>query len=200
MIESDVELLVNFCARFFINLVTIVVLVRYVYHQKNRNKDLLFTYSSFNFVIFIISYLLNRVDISLGAAFGLFAVFSMLRYRTEELSLKDMTYLFLSITVGLISSITKLGLTDVKMEFLAISIFNVIVLLIAFAFESNLFIKDVFYKTITYNNLDNIQPENETLLIEQLKVKTGLNIYKLEIQKIDFLKNSVNIKVYYKVN
>src|SRR4051812_24200076 len=86
--------------RLLIDILTVLLLVRYIYFPLYKSKELFFTFFIFNLVIFLISFLLNKVDLSMGAAFGLFAVFSMLRYRTENISIKDMTYLFLSIAIG----------------------------------------------------------------------------------------------------
>src|ERR1043165_2072258 len=98
----------KFFWRLLIDLLSITVLVRFIYFRIYRKKDYLFTFYLFNIIIYIITYLLNKVDLSMGAAFGLFAVFSMLRYRTEGITIKDMTYLFLVIAIGLINAIIKI--------------------------------------------------------------------------------------------
>src|ERR1043166_2647160 len=94
--------------RLLIDLAAIFLLVRVIYFPIYRQREYFFMFVIFNLIIFLISFLLNKVDLSLGAAFGLFAVFSMLRYRTESVSIKDMTYLFLSIAIGLMTAITRL--------------------------------------------------------------------------------------------
>jgi hypothetical protein len=95
-----------FIAKLIIDLVALTVLVRYVYLKHHHRTDLMLTFYSFNVIVFFISYLLNRVELSTGAAFGLFAIFSMLRYRTEGISAKDMTYLFLCIALGLVMAVS----------------------------------------------------------------------------------------------
>ena len=97
----------KFFWRLLIDVISMIVLVRFIYFRIYRKKDYLFTFFLFNIIIFIITYLLNKVDMSMGAAFGLFAVFSMLRYRTEGITTKDMTYLFIVIAMGLITAVSK---------------------------------------------------------------------------------------------
>ena len=97
----------KFFIRLLIDLVSVIMLVRLIYFPLYRNREYVFTFFIFNILIYLITFLLNKVELSMGAAFGLFAVFSMLRYRTENISAKDMTYLFLVIAMGLISAVTK---------------------------------------------------------------------------------------------
>src|SRR5215204_4290980 len=94
--------------RILIDLATVFVLVRYIYFPIYKHKEFFFMFVIFNLIIFLVSFLLNKVDLSMGAAFGLFAVFSMLRYRTDNISIKDMTYLFLCIAIGLVTAVTKI--------------------------------------------------------------------------------------------
>lgn len=126
----------------------------------------------------------------MGAAFGLFAVFSLLRYRTENISAKDMTYLFIVIAMGLITSVSK-G------TYFEVALINLIIITIAFLMDGNLFMKNEHIQKIRYENIDMIRPENKLLLIEDLKKRTGLNIHKISIGKINFMKDTASIKVYY---
>src|SRR5437870_4324306 len=108
---SNVDLFDKLSDKFFwrllIDICSVTILVRLIYFRIYRKKDYLFTYYLFNIIIYIITYLLNKVDLSMGAAFGLFAVFSILRYRTEGISTKEMTYLFIVIAIGLICAVSK---------------------------------------------------------------------------------------------
>ena len=126
----------------------------------------------------------------MGAAFGLFAVFSLLRYRTENISAKDMTYLFIVIALGMISAVNK-G------TFIETSVINMIILVIAYAMDANLFMKNENTKKIHYENIELIQPENRLLLMKDLKLRTGLNIHKVIIDQIDFVHDSAIIIVHY---
>ena len=111
-----------FLFRFLIDIISVFILVRFVYYKVYKRSDLFFTFFIFNIVIFLICFLLNKVELSMGAAFGLFAVFSMLRYRTEDISIKDMSYLFLVIAIGLIAAVTKVKGTSDAYEYLFLMI------------------------------------------------------------------------------
>lgn len=136
----------------------------------------------------------------MGAAFGLFAVFSMLRYKTEEIAIKDMTYLFLVIALGLVSAVTKVKDTADGIECLFIVGINVTVLVITYLLESNLFMKKEVVKTILYENIEMIKAGKEEELLADLKLRTGFNVHRYSIHKVDFLKDAAQIKVYFYEN
>jgi hypothetical protein len=183
--------------RLLIDLVSVFLLVRVIYYPIYKHRELFFTYFIFNLVIFLISFLLNKVDLSMGAAFGLFAVFSMLRYKTEEIAIKDMTYLFLVIAIGLISAVTKIKGADDNIEYIFLIAVNVVILLITYLLESNLLMKKEMVKTILYENIELIRSGKQDELLADLKLRTGFNIHRYSVHKIDFLKDAAQIKVYY---
>ena len=133
----------------------------------------------------------------MGAAFGLFAVFSMLRYRTEDISIKDMTYLFLVIAIGLISAVTKVKDASENYEVVFLALINGVIVLLAFLLESKLLIKKEVVKIINYENIELISEERHPELIVDIKKRTGINVHRISIQKIDFLRDSAQIKIYY---
>lgn len=180
----------KFFIRMLINVLSVTALVRLVYFPIYKKKDFFFTFFLFNIVIFILTYLLNKVDLSMGAAFGLFAVFSLLRYRTENISAKDMTYLFTVIAVGLITSVNK-G------TYFETIIINVIIILFAYFLDGNILVKNEKSQLIQYEKIDLIQPQKEAELIADLKTRTGLNVHKVSINYIDFLKDTAELTVYY---
>jgi uncharacterized lipoprotein YehR (DUF1307 family) len=183
--------------RLLIDFVSIFVLIRLVYFPVYKKRELFFTFFIFNLVIFLICFLLNKVDLSMGAAFGLFAVFSMLRYRTEELSMKDMTYLFLVIAMGLISAVTKVKDADEYHEYILLGIINAVIIGLAYLLESKLILKKESVKTILYENIDLIIPERHADLMAEIRKRTGINVHRISIQKMDFLKDAAQIKIYY---
>jgi hypothetical protein len=183
--------------RLSIDFFSVFILVRFVYFPANKKREFFFTFFVFNIVIFLLSFLLNKVDLSLGAAFGLFAVFSMLRYRTENISIKDMTYLFLVIAIGLINAITKIKGADDSYEYVFLGVINVFVLALAFLLESKLFFKKEGVKLIVYEKIELVKAENQEHLIEDIKARTGLNVYRISILKIDFVNDSAQIKIYF---
>lgn len=180
----------KFFIRLFIDLISVFVLIRLIFYKNYKKADQYLTFFAFNLVIFLITYLLNKVEMSMGAAFGLFAVFSMLRYRTESISTKDMTYLFLVIAIGLLSAISKGGWDE-------LALLNGIILTATFLLESNWLIKKEFTKNIVYDNINLITPEKRTELLADLKKRTGFNVHRVEIQEIDFLKDATRMTIYF---
>ena len=180
----------KFFWRLLIDVLSMVVLVRFIYFRIYKKKDYLFTFFLFNIIIFIITYLMNKVDMSLGAAFGLFAVFSMLRYRTEGISTKDMTYLFIVIAIGLICAVSK-G------TYFELSLITAILIAFTYALDGNWLVRNELVKTIQYENIELIKPENYNALIDDLKKRTGLNIHRASVNRIDFLKDIAVVKIYY---
>lgn len=189
--QSQVSLdLLALLARLFINLLAVGILVRLVYFRIYRKTDLFLTFFMFNLIIFLITYLLNQVQMSIGAAFGLFAVFSMLRYRTEGLSAKDMTYLFVVIAMGLISAVSN-G------SWVQVALIDGLILFMVQLLEGNWLIRREFSKTITYDRIGLITPDQRPELLEDLRNRTGLSIHRVDIQDMDFLKDSARITAYY---
>jgi hypothetical protein len=187
--KDKIQINENFFICLAIDVVTVLLIILLIYYPNNRNKDYIFTFIIFNIIIFLLTFVLNKVKISMGAAFGLFAVFSMLRYRTAGISMKDMTYLFIFIALGLIGAI--------QLEYYELAILNGVIILFTFVLDGNVFMKREFLKTVQYENIEMIKPENHKLLIEDLRMRTGLNIHRITINKIDFLKDTANISIYF---
>lgn len=180
----------KFFWRLLIDVISMVVLVRFIYFRNYRKKDYLFTFFLFNIIIFIITYMLNKVDMSMGAAFGLFAVFSMLRYRTEGISTKDMTYLFIVIAMGLITAVSK-G------TYFELIVIDFIIIAFTYALDGNWLVRNEMAKNIIYENIEMIRPEHHEQLMEDLRKRTGLDIHRFSVNRVDFLKDVANIKIYY---
>lgn len=180
----------KFFLRLAVDLAAVFVLIRFVYFPIYRSREYIFTFFIFNLIIFLITFLLNKVEMSMGAAFGLFAVFSMLRYRTEDISIKDMTYMFLVIAMGLINAVTK-GSWD------EITLISAIIIIITYLLESNVLMKKEISKVVLYENIEMIKPENRHLLIADLEQRLGVKINQVTIGKIDFLRDSAQVQVHY---
>ncbi len=172
-----------------INLLNVALIIGLIYYPNYRKLDYIFTLIIFNLVIFLLTFVLKYVKLSVGAAFGLFAVFSMLRYRTEGISMKDLTYLFIFIAMGVLSAI--------QLEYYELAVLHGIILTSIFILDGNLIFKREMLKSIQYENIDMIKPGNHEELIEDLRKRTGLNIHRIVIGKINFLKDSAVIKAYY---
>ncbi len=181
-----------FVIRLLINLVSMIVLVRFIYFGVHNRRDLFSPFFLLNFIIFLLAYMLKISEgfDSIGSAFGLLAAFSLMRFRTSTLSMKDMTYLFIVMTVGLINSV-------MKGSYLEIVVVNSIIISAVFAIDGNLLIRDEKTKTIEIESLENIKPEQRKLLVDNLRQRTGLDIQKISIDYIDFVRNRATITIYY---
>lgn len=180
----------QFLMRILIDILAVSVMVRLVYFRYYKKSDLFLTFFGFNLIIFLVSYLLNKVDMTLGAAFGLFAVFSMLRFRTEGINTKDMTYLFLVIAMGLVTAISK----GTWQEMILI---NLVIIGLTFLIESSILIKKEAFHVIDYDNLEFLKPQNRAELMKDIQNRTGLEIHRIEIIKIDLLKDAALLHAYY---
>jgi hypothetical protein len=180
----------KFIVRLAINVLSVTILIGWIYYKNYRKSDLFLTFFGFNLIIFFITYLLNKVEMSLGAAFGLFAVFSILRFRTEGISTKDMTYLFLVIALGLINAISKGSWDD-------LTIMNTILVAGIGILESGILIKKEVSKMVIYDKIELITPERKADLIADLSSRTGMPIHRVEFQEYDFLKDAAQITIYY---
>jgi hypothetical protein len=180
----------KFFLRLLIDLVSVALIVRAIYLPNYRKRDHMFTFFMFNLVIYIISYLLSKVDMSFGAAFGLFAVFSLLRYRTENISEKDMTYLLLFIAMGLVNA-------TVKGTYFESFIINGILILAAWVLDGNVLIRNEKTQQVYYERIELVHESKREELISDLRTRTGLDIHKVSVVHIDFIKDSAELKIYY---
>ncbi len=191
------QLVSNMGIRLIIDLVALFILIRFIYFPIYKHRELFLTFYIFNLVIFLMSYLLNKAELSMGAAFGLFAVFGMLRYKTEELSIKDMTYLFMVIAMGLITAIARIDQVLPGYEYLFLILINLLIIVAVFVVEHSWMVKKEGSKIIVYDNLDLIHADKKQLLIDDLISKTGISVTRISILKIDFQKKAAQIKIYY---
>jgi len=187
--QKEVEINKSFFINLSIDIVALLLIIGLIYYPNYKRLDTIFTFVLFNISIYLLTFLLNQVKISMGAAFGLFAVFSMLRYRTAGISMKDMTYLFVFIAMGLLSGI-QLDVIEL------IIVFSVIFVAI-FLFDTKLLIKRESTKIVYFENIDMIHTDKEQELIEELRKRTGLNIHRISIEEISYLKDSATINIYY---
>jgi hypothetical protein len=178
--------------RFLFNSLIIFLLVKQLYYNTTRRKDYLFTYLLIAAVVFFLCFLLENVKLQLGFALGLFAIFGILRYRTQQIPIKEMTYLFLVIGISVINA-----LSNDKISYAELIFTNLALFIITFILEKTWYLKHENIKRITYEKIENILPENRHILIADLEKRTGLKINKLEIGRINFLRDSVRIMIYY---
>lgn len=178
--------------RFGMNLAVIIVLVRWLYYSGSRRKDYLFTYILISTVVFLLCYLLESVSLQIGFALGLFAIFGIIRYRTNPMPIKEMTYLFLVIGVSVINALTA-GTSLFEILFA-----NIAVVLITFGLEKVWLLRHISSKTIVYEKINLIVPEKYEEMIADLQQRTGItDIKKVEIGAINFLKDTCRMIIYY---
>jgi hypothetical protein len=180
----------KFVIRLAIDLLTTFIIIRLIYFRHYKRTELFLTFFAFNVTIFLIAYLLNRVEMTMGAAFGLFAVFSMLRYRTENISTKDMTYIFIVIAVGLVMAISRGGWDE-------LALIGLIVVTLMALLESDWLIRREFTQEVYYDRIELVQPHRRAELLADLRERTGLDIIRIEIGNIDLLRDAARITIYY---
>lgn len=177
---------------FLLNSIALVIIVRYLYYPKTKRKDYLFTYFLIGSLIFLMCYLLANVQLQLGFALGLFAVFGIIRYRTDAVPIKEMTYLFIVIGLSVINALSGTNVSIVNLLFT-----NFAIIAITYGLERVWLLKHESSKIIVYEKINLIKPENYNLLLEDLKSRTGISITRFEIGRIDFLRDTTRIKIYY---
>jgi hypothetical protein len=184
--------LIDFLARFVFNFVVAYTIIRWIYYPVHKNKDYFFTYFLFNIIIFLLCYMMKNTQLEIGVAFGLFAVFSILRYRTMNVSIMDMSYLFVVIAIGVVNS-----LSNEQVSIMEVILANILVVLIIFVMERVWLVRHASSKTVVYEKIENIRPENHDKLIADLRERTGLNIHRVEIGRIDFMRDVARVRIFY---
>jgi hypothetical protein len=182
---------IDLVSRFFINSLSVIALIKFIYYFIHKKSNYLFTFFSFNLIIFVISFLFNKVEMSMGAAFGLFAVFSMLRYRTESLDITEMTYLFLSIAFGLLNAL-------ISANWYEILLIDILILGLVIVFESKWVANHESSKKIIYDRLDLLAKSDKADLLLDLSKRTGYGVTKVEVESMDLLKDVAMLVIYYK--
>tara|TARA_B100001750_G_C15501486_1_gene597493 strand:- start:1032 stop:1673 length:642 start_codon:yes stop_codon:yes gene_type:complete len=174
------------------NLLITTIIIRYIYYPVTRNKDYLFTYFLISLTVFVLCFLLDNVKLELGFALGLFAIFGIIRYRTDPIPIKEMTYLFLVIGISVINA-----LANKKISYLELVFANFFIIGITYGLEKIWLLKHESRKNISYEKIELIKPEKREELLADLKQRTGINIIRVEIGRIDFLRDTVNIRIFY---
>jgi hypothetical protein len=178
--------------KFALNLGVVYVLIRRIYYPIHRKKDFLFTYFLFNILIFFLCGLLNSVKLSTGFAFGLFAIFSILRYRTEQISIKDMTYLLAVIAVAVMNA-----LFGKKVSLIELLFTNALILVAAYVLEHLWLTRHEAMRQLIYERIDLIKPERREQLYADLHERLGVKVSRVEIGRIDLLRDTVQLRVFY---
>lgn len=177
------------------NLSIILIIVRYIYYPITKNKDYLFTYLLISLTVFLLCILLDSVKIELAFALGLFAIFGIIRYRTDPIPIKEMTYLFLVIGVSVINA-----LANKKISYSELVFANVMIIAVTYGLEKIWLLRHETRKNIIYEKIDLIGPDKRDELLLDLKERTGIDVVRVEIRRIDFLKDIAYLRIFYYEN
>lgn len=180
-----------FIIRYILNIAVTIIVVN-LYYKFSKNKDFFFTFIAFNSLIFFMVYIMSKVDIGVGFGFGLFALFSILRYRTEAVGIKEMTYLFVVITIGVINA-----LTEDKFSYVELITINLLIIFLTYWLERLMVRQTLTTYNIVYEKIENITPTRSEILYNDLTQRTGLVIDSVKIKNIDFLRDVANIQIRY---
>lgn len=177
--------------RFGFNLLITGIIIHFLYYKKGKRREYYFTLFMFSITMFLLIYLMDNVKIQIGLTLGLFAIFGVIRYRTETVPIREMTYLFIIIGIAVINGLA----TSVSyMELIATNLFFVFAI---WAFESSKFLKANPTKLILYDKIHLITTDKQEDMIADITKRTGLNVLRVEIGHIDFLRDVAFIKVHY---
>ena len=177
------------------NLSIILIIVRYIYYPITKNKDYLFTYFLISLTVFLLCVLLDSVKIELAFALGLFAIFGIIRYRTDPIPIKEMTYLFLVIGVSVVNA-----LANKKISYSELLFANFLIVAVTYGLERIWLLRHETRKNIIYEKIDLIGPDKREELLQDLKTRTGIDVVRVEIRRVDFLKDIAYLRIFYYEN
>ncbi len=181
--------------RFGFNMIATFVIVVMLYARNSKRKEFYFSYFAISLSVFMLVFLLQGVKLELGFALGLFAIFGIIRYRTDAIPIKEMTYLFVIITVSVINALSRDFL-----EYLELTLVNLLLVCALWILEHILMLRQEDSLQIIYENIENIHEEREAELIADLEKRTGIKIRRYRIDKVDFLRDVARITIWFFVN
>ena len=179
--------------RFAVTLVFLFILIAVIYFRYSKKEKFLFTFFLIGIIVFFICSMLKGVDIAIGMGLGLFAIFTILRFRTRNFSLKDMAYIFTVIGISVINSVNMPGF-----PFFGFLIINSIIVLAAFVLEEVMRKNSFDKQSIIYDELELLKPGNKHKLLKDLSSRTGQTILRIKIVKVDFKRETAELEIYYK--
>ena len=181
--------------RFALNIIFMVFIIRYLYYTKSRKVEYLFTYFLIGIIVFFICFTLKKYELDLGMALGLFAIFGIIRYRTDPIPIREMTYLFVVIGISIMNA-----LFNKKMSYVEILASNTIITLAIYIMEQINVLANEVSKKVIYDNLDLIHQDKREELKQDLESKTGIKINRIQVNSIDYFKPAANLTIYYNID
>lgn len=182
----------NFLLSFSFNLIIAIILIRFIYYPTTHSKRYVLTFLAFNSVIYFVLHFLTSVDIGIGVGFGLFAIFTILRYRTDPLPVREMTYLFVIAALPVMNASSSVG-----SSWPTLITANLIILLLMAVLEKGWGFKYEASKRVVYEKIELIQPGRREELMADLESRIGLKIKRIAIGKINFLKDTADLTIYF---
>ena len=191
----NVEDFLQLVIRFGFHLLVTFVVVYFIYAKNSRRKDFYFSYFAISVTIFTLCFLLDNVKIELGFALGLFAIFGIIRYRTDTIPIKEMTYLFVIIAISVVNA-----LSSKKVSFMELLFTNAAIVATMWILEKILMLRQEASLNITYERIENIHLLNKADLREDIEKRTGIKVKRIEIVEINFMRDTARIRVFHDVN
>lgn len=191
----NVEDFLQLVIRFGFHLLVTFVVVYFIYAKNSRRKDFYFSYFAISVTIFTLCFLLDNVKIELGFALGLFAIFGIIRYRTDTIPIKEMTYLFVIIAISVVNA-----LSSKKVSFMELLFTNAAIVATMWVLEKILMLRQEASLNITYERIENIHLLNKADLREDIEKRTGIKVKRIEIVEINFMRDTARIKVFHDIN
>ena len=183
----------GFALGFALDLLVALLIVRGIYFPSRRDKEYVLTFFAFNTSIYLVSSLLNEGNLSVGFGFGLFAIFSVLRYRTDPIPVREMTYLFILMALPVVDAVL-IG----QGQWTEVLLANAIIIGVFYGVERAWGFRYEARKSITYERIELIRPQQRERLLEDLRQRTGLEVIRCEVGRIDFLHDVAELKIYYR--
>lgn len=184
---------VRLASRLSLNLGIASIVVWAIYYRLYKNREFVFTYYIFNVITFSMCVLLRKVPTELGFALGLFAVFGILRYRTEEIRMRDLTYMFIMIGFGIIN-----GVANKKVSTAELFLVNGVIAGITAVLELPRAAQTRGSAPMLYDNLELLKPENREQMIADLARRTGLDVVRVQVHRFDMLRDAAEITIFYR--
>ena len=180
-------------ARLGLDLVFTTLIVAFVYYRLYRNREFLFTYYVFNVITYAVCVLLRKVPMDMGFALGLFAVFGILRYRTEEIRMRDLTYLFIVLGVAILN-----GVANKKVSFVELLAVNVAIVAVTSVLELTARARGHGSTPVLYDKLELLAPGKEEALHKDLTARIGVPVFRVQLHRVDLLRDAAEVTAYYR--
>ncbi len=187
----DTQNLLSLGLHFAFTMLVSWIIVHFFYYRKSRRRDYYFTFLMFSAAMFILLFVLENIKLQIGFALGLFAIFGMIRYRTETMPVREMTYLFVIIALSIVNGLA------LNISYAELFLANLLLVVLTWILESDRIIRHTSTKLVTYDRIDLIVPEKREELIADLEKRTGVRVKSVEVGAVDFLRDSAFIKITY---